>query len=294
MAKPYVEWRRPTCYRRWPDRERYEIIPGKALSKHAKFQSTRHLLVAHRLKQARELSYWETEGSLWNETEKALEAKLAKAGKGIVLFLDAGAGKGGALPEAEKKDKDGRVNAWGLSPRAPRGLEGRWVRGHFETVVVPGTFHVIQSRCAIQHAAFTAVALENMLNSLAKPSHGNTGGTMVLGIEDFLGGRPADDVNVFRSVPQEALLGHSMARGRGKRALEERHPALVVKRILDMLKPQGFEATAMIEKTHPNPTDSVFEYPRIISIARVGRRRANLARFYDHPDVNAFLLKRKR
>ena len=107
-----------------------------------------------------------TEGNLLPQARRELK-KRANTGK--VDFLDAGAGKGRALVEAEGIAPN--IYAHGLALNKPDGTivsPDKWTRGHFETTVFPGKFHIIQANYSLMHAANYALALENLLNSLRK------------------------------------------------------------------------------------------------------------------------------
>jgi len=110
--------------------------------------------------------YGYTEGELIKPVERHLK-QLAKNGE-VVHFLDAGAGWGGAVCEAGAIDPSIRAHGLALNkPHAKLGIPGtNWTRGHFETTLFPGRFHVIQCCYGMQHAVNYAVSLENMLNSL--------------------------------------------------------------------------------------------------------------------------------
>jgi len=113
--------------------------------------------------------YGYTEGELIKPVKSHLK-QLAKSGE-IVHFLDAGAGWGGAVCEAGAIDP--LIRAHGLALNKPPERMGipatNWTRGHFETTLFPGRFHVIQCCYGMQHAVNYAVSLENLLNSL-RPS----------------------------------------------------------------------------------------------------------------------------
>lgn len=110
--------------------------------------------------------YTYTRGVLLPEVKRQLE-KLVKNGE-IIHVLDAGAGMGHALKDAESLDP--LVRAHGLALNSPRKGLGihpeNWTRGHFETTLFPSRFHIIQCRYGMQHAVNYSVALENLLNSL--------------------------------------------------------------------------------------------------------------------------------
>jgi|GEM_PF-1259729 len=94
--------------------------------------------------------------------------EIEKKGEPI-HFLDAGAGFGDALKSAEAINPQ-LVRAHGLALNKPSEEKeipkSNWTRGHFETTIFPGQFHVIQCHYALQHAINYTVAIENLLNSL--------------------------------------------------------------------------------------------------------------------------------
>jgi SAM-dependent methyltransferase len=114
------------------------------------------------------------EGRLIFDVQERL-TRLASKG-GAVYFLDAGAGEGAGLVEAEGISPN--IRAYGLALGSPNPANGiardRWTWGYFECTIFKergtgrGIFDVIQSHWALEHAANRAKALENMLNSLAK------------------------------------------------------------------------------------------------------------------------------
>jgi SAM-dependent methyltransferase len=109
--------------------------------------------------------YTYTLGTLIPQAKREL---MRRAAAGKVLFLDAGAGRGEAVAEARRAHEN--IRAYGLALNKPWEKSEippeKWVRGHFETTVFPGRFHIIQSNYGLMHAANYALALENLLNSL--------------------------------------------------------------------------------------------------------------------------------
>lgn len=128
------------------------------------------------------VGYSETRGRIIKRVED--ELKLRASSGQYVYFLDAGAGDGLALIDAERISD--RIRAYGLSMgasdpelRIPR---ERWFQGYFEGTVFrekdskEGFFDVIQSCNALIHAVDRPRALGNMLNSL-RPD----GGRIIIG-----------------------------------------------------------------------------------------------------------------
>jgi len=200
------------------------------------------------------LSYSSIRGILTSEAERELVDRVKKGRE--VRFLDAGAGLGQGVIEAEKVHP--KVRAFGLAPTTPEALQRRsahlieelppktqvprerWILGYFEQTVVPDFFDVIQTHIGLHHAINQALALENLLNSLRK------GGSLIL-------------------APGELITPRGL-----------HHPE--ARQIFEKLRQQGFDAPKM-----GGAGVDLTLYAIAIKITRTGRGKADLSEFYSHP-----------
>lgn len=255
--------------------------------------SARIAIALQRAKKA----YGTSRGRLLKETVKELGARASKSTR-TIRFLDAGAGAGGALQDAERLSP--LVESWGMAPHAhdSRAVKKyarmedpkfgytpprkRWIRGYFEEITLPYSFDVIQTHFGVMHALNRAFALENLLNSLKK------GGVFIMaGMEFMVASRHRE-----ASVPKEVVAKHSKAGMRAKLVLEDAYPALALKRIFGELRKQGFK-TPRMGRLEDEPHKYGFPHygPDAVKIIKLGRRKADLSRFYDHPTLNKFSLR---
>lgn len=104
-------------------------------------------------------------GSLLPETRNILR-KLHESEPGDIHYGDAGCGLGEGLVEA--KQISPKIKATGITLGKAKGVKAydALIRKPFESFTVPGHFHVLQSAYSLMHAYNSAIALENLLNSL--------------------------------------------------------------------------------------------------------------------------------
>ncbi len=233
-------------------------------------------------------------GSMLIDASLELERRASIPGARRINFLDAGAGAGMAIKNAEVISP--KVSAWGMAPHSPSSKEWvkkarkarpgyeppprkKWIRGFFETSFVPNFFHVIQVHFSIMHALNQSLALENLLNSL------RNGGVLIFPRIEFM-----DYANIRKEVvvPEVIFKEHAKAGENRKRELEKKYPALGLKRIFAELRKQGFRVPQI--QRFRDGTYRKYFYPEFLRVERTSGGKANLSRFYEHPSINRFPL----